>query len=466
MSERTVEEHRLDDCTTRGPTDEGPTASASDRQAMEIDVSLPPRDTGKQAWLFLSACWVIEACTFGFALSFGVFQEFYSTHEPFQNSDNIAVIGTTTSAIMYLAAPFVVTFCRFYPRWTRYLTFVGLTAASLSMVLSSFCTSISQLIGAQGVMFGLSGCIAYCPCTLYIDEWFDRRKGLAYGIVWSAGGVGGVILTPVLQNLLNRLEFQLAMRIWACVFFLVSAPFAFFVKPRLPFSSSHEKLSKMRFATSKRFLQHQLANTIQALGFFLPAIYLPTYARRIYGSTEFLAALTVMLVNVSSSVGLVAMGFLSDKLSVTTCMAIAGLGSSVSVLFIWGLSGSLPVLFVFCVFFGLFGGSWTSTWPGIMREVSQRDETAGYGSSDPIMVHGHLCIGRGIGNIISGFLSDALTKGLPGSGKYFGGYGSGYGFLILFTGLTGLFCGANFVWESLVKRVRQLCIVASRYLKA
>lgn len=34
----------------------------------------------------------------GFGTSFGVYQDFYSTHEPFAGSSNIAVIGTTTMA--------------------------------------------------------------------------------------------------------------------------------------------------------------------------------------------------------------------------------------------------------------------------------------------------------------------------------------------------------------------------------
>lgn len=32
----------------------------------------------------------------GFGFSFGIFQEYYSTHPPFAGSANIAVIGTTT----------------------------------------------------------------------------------------------------------------------------------------------------------------------------------------------------------------------------------------------------------------------------------------------------------------------------------------------------------------------------------
>jgi hypothetical protein len=56
--------------------------------------SLPKPDEGKDAWLFLSACFMMEALVWGFPFAFGLFQEYYSTHEPFASSSNIAVIGT------------------------------------------------------------------------------------------------------------------------------------------------------------------------------------------------------------------------------------------------------------------------------------------------------------------------------------------------------------------------------------
>ena len=77
---------------------------------------LPPIDRGKDAWLFLITCFFIEALVWGmhmdirllvgeirahhisgFAFSFGVFQDYYSTHEPFAGSGNIAIIGTTAT---------------------------------------------------------------------------------------------------------------------------------------------------------------------------------------------------------------------------------------------------------------------------------------------------------------------------------------------------------------------------------
>ncbi|KAI4595711.1 hypothetical protein KJ359_006702 [Pestalotiopsis sp. 9143b] len=70
---------------------------APEPQPASAEFSLPPVDTGKEAWLFLTACWFVEAFTFGFEFSFGVFQDYYSSHAPFAGSGNIAVIGTTTS---------------------------------------------------------------------------------------------------------------------------------------------------------------------------------------------------------------------------------------------------------------------------------------------------------------------------------------------------------------------------------
>jgi len=351
---------------------------------------------------------------------------------------------------MYIGTPFVLVLCRLYPRWARRFTLIGLLAASLSMAMSSFCDSVPQLIGTQGIVFGVGGCFACCPCVLYIDEWFAQRKGMAYGIVWSAAGFGGVVLPLLLNTLLNNLGFQTAMRVWAGVLFASSAPLAFFIKPRLPYSANtHIKPFNMRYVTSKLFALHQVANVIQATGYFLPGIYLPTYARMAFGASTVLSTLTVILVNIAATIGCVIMGSLTDKLHVTTCIIISAVGAATSVLLIWGLSASLPVLYVFCVLYGLFAGCWTSIWPGIMKEVSQRGESEGYGYVDPVMVFGHLCIGRGIGNVISGPRSHTLIRGLPWQGQAIAGYGSGYGSLIMYTGLTGLLSGMNFLWKRL-----------------
>jgi len=354
---------------------------------------------------------------------------------------------------MYLASPFVLALCRLYPRLARWLTLVGLVAASLTMALSSFCTTLAQLIATQGVLFGISGCLAYCPSILYIDEWFARRKGMAYGIMWSAAGFGGAVLPLVFECLLTAYGFRSALRIWAVVLFLFSLPLSFFVRPRLPLSGrvSSRPLFNMRYVLSRRFLLHQLANIVQATGYFLPGVYLPSYARATFGVSTMLSALTVLLINIAATVGSVVMGWMTDKLPVTTCLVVSGIGAGVAVLVLWGLTSTLAGVYAFAVAYGLFAGCYTSIWPGIMREIAspKPSEQHVHVYIDPSLVFGWLCAGRGIGNLVSGPLSNLLIHGRPWLNQAMGGYGSGYGSLIVYTGVSAVVGGSALFWKCL-----------------
>ena len=60
--------------------------------------SLPRADGGPKAWLFLLGAFVIEMVLWGFPFSFGVLQNYYSTHDPFfTDPAGISAVGTTCS---------------------------------------------------------------------------------------------------------------------------------------------------------------------------------------------------------------------------------------------------------------------------------------------------------------------------------------------------------------------------------
>jgi MFS family permease len=325
------------------------------------------------------------------------------------------------------------------------------------MAGSSFCNNVDQLIATQGVLFGIAGCFAYCPSILYIDEWFARRKGMAYGIMWSAAGFGGVVLPLLLEALLTRYGFRTALRVWAVVLALLALPLSWVVKPRLPLSAAtavgNRSHFNMRYVLSRRFLLHQLANVVQATGYFLPGVYLPSYARATFGVSTMLSALTVILVNIAATMGSVVMGWMTDKLPVTTCLVLSGIGASLAVLLLWGLTSTLAGVYAFCIAYGLFAGCYTSIWPGIMREIAnptgsdEGEDTRVY--VDPSLVFGWLCAGRGVGNVVSGPLSNLLVHSRPWVGQAMGGYGSGYGSLIVYTGVSAVVGGSAFVWRRL-----------------
>ncbi|KAI0012481.1 MFS general substrate transporter [Xylariaceae sp. FL0662B] len=429
-------------------TPAGDDASPRDWQPEEgrAEFSLPPVDGGKDAWLFLAACFAVEALVWGFPFAYGVFQDYYSTHEPFAGSTNVTVIGTSAMGIMYFTAPFMMGICRLFARRARWTPVFGLLIMCLALATSSFSNTVPQLIATQGILYGIGGSITYCPCIVFIDEWFVKRKGFAYGIMWSGTGLAGVILPLVMEWLLGIFGFRTTLRIWSGLLFALAAPLAWFIKPRVPYSAaSHSRPFNLKFLAMPTFLLYQLPNVVEATGFFLPGIYLPTYARSVLGAAAFASATTVLLVNVASVFGCVAMGWFTDRFHVSTCILLSTVGATIGALLIWGLSSSLPLLYFFCVLYGLFAGAYTTSWPGIMKEVVRKGETSDQ-SYDPTMVFGWLAAGRGIGNVVSGPLSEGLVQSWKGNNAGYG-YGSGYGSLIVFTGVTALFGGASFIWR-------------------
>jgi MFS family permease len=371
----------------------------------------------------------------------------------------IQIPDMTPQGIMYLDLPIITALVRLFPRQGRWSPLFGLLIICVALVMSSFATNVTQLIVTQGIFYAIGGSIAYSPSILYMDEWFVKKKGLAYGIMWSGTGLAGVIFPLLLEYLLSTYGYQVTLRLWAGLVFALTAPLAIFIKPRLPYSATtHTRSFDLRFVVSRTFLLHQLGNVVEAMGFFLPGIYLPTYARTTLGATPFQSAMSVLLLNVASVFGCVAMGGLIDRMHVTTCIFICSVGAAIGTFLIWGFSTTLPVLCVFCVLYGFFAGSYTSTWSGVMHDVaknagregdsSESQDSHNSGSTvDPTMVLAFLSAGRGIGNVASGPLSEALIANMPWRGQAAGGYGSGYGGLIVFTGVTAILGGGSYIWR-------------------
>lgn len=354
---------------------------------------------------------------------------------------------------MYLSAVPLMAFNRMFPRPARWMPLVGLLIMCFALAMSSFSTTVTHLIVTQGVFYGIGGGIAYIPCILYMDEWFVKRKGLAYGIMWSGAGLSGVALPLLLEHFLDAYGYKTTLRIWSGMLFGLTAPLAYFLKPRVPVpATTRPRPISFSFVLSPMFAIYQLTNIIEATGFFLPGIYLPSYARDSLDAGAFPSALTILLNNVASVVGCIAMGWLSDRFHVTTCLMVSTVGATVGTFLIWGFANSLGVLYVFSIVYGIFAGSFTSAWAGIMKEVASHGSIASTASgtqrnSDmyPPMVIGVLASGRGIGNVVSGPLSELLMKSRSWEGDAVGGYGSGYGSLIVFTGVTAFAGGASFL---------------------
>ncbi|KAK0116216.1 hypothetical protein ONS95_013243 [Cadophora gregata] len=410
------------------------------------EFSLPRADSGKDAWLFLAAGFVIEALVWGFPFSFGVFQEFYGHHELFSsNSSGIAVIGTTATGLMYVSGLVLFPAYKKFSHLASTLKWAGLPLMAAGIFAASFAQNVPHLILTQGVLYALGGCIIYYPTLLYIDEWFVQRKGLAFGIMWAGTGAGGLIIPFVLNSLLQRWGFRTTLRIWGTALLILSSPLICFLRPRIPVSRNptSQRYVGLGFLKSPSFWLLQVGLVIESVGCFIPSLYLPTFASSL-GHSRAVGTMLVALLNASGVGATVIMGMLCDRFHVTTIILLCSVGATISVFLFWGLSTALPLLIVFAIVYGFFAGGFVSTNAGVMKLVKGEDPTVDMG-----LLIGIISAARGVGAVAAGPLSEALLKGESWKGRVGLGYGSGYGELIVFTGVTAWFGGVGFLGRRL-----------------
>jgi MFS family permease len=202
-----------------------------------------------------------------------------------------------------------------------------------------------------------------------------------------------------------------------------------YLRPRLLVAqvTNHRKFD-IGFLRNKSFLILQLGNVLEGFGYFVPSIYLPTYARTL-GASSAVSALTLIVMNVATVFGSVIMGGIVDHYHITTCILLSTIGSTLSVFLLWGFSTNLSLLLVFCAAYGLCAGSYTTTYPGVMKTLRNSEQT-----TDSTMVFAVLVAGRGIGNVACGPVSAALMR--VGEVGDRGLYATEYGPLVLFTGIS------------------------------
>ncbi|KAM0718834.1 hypothetical protein Q7P37_005906 [Cladosporium fusiforme] len=408
-------------------------------QPMHIDdnirdgQALPRVDGGKDAWTVLAGCFVLEALVWGFPYSFGVFQNYYSTHEPFDRQPSgIAAISTTASGIMFIASPLVAVLIQRFPRSRRLANFVGLAILTIALVAASFTNTTGALLATQGILFAIGGLTMYFPAMYVIDEWFIARKGLAFAVIWTGTGVGGAIFPFVSQWLLDSYGFRTTLRVWAVVIFVLAFPSILATKNRLPASNSSTlRPLNLAFMKLAPFWIYSFGNMMQSIAYFLPQLWIPSFAREIG-----LPPLALCLLNLAACGGYISQGIIVDRYHVTVAICVATLGSVLAIFVFWGLTTSQAMLYVFVILWGLTGGGFSANWAGCAAAI----RNSGY-HVDTGMVISLLCVSKGVGSVVSGPISERLLRVALWDDAGFA-YGTRYGVVIVFTGVSATLGGA------------------------
>lgn len=207
----------------------------------------------------------------------------------------------------------------------------------------------------------------------------------------------------------------------------------YFLKPRrpLPTVSTPSVPINVDFLSSARFWIFLIGNIFEGTGYFMPQIYLPSFAEWLNFS-PIASTMSISILNVSSTLGLILTGLLVDRLPISIVLLISSLGAAASIFLLWGLSVTEPILYIFALTYGIFAGGYGSTWSGSALEVN-RDKPR----SDLVVIMNIIGASRGFGCVASGPVSELLLGIDIRVGV--GTYATKYASLIIFTGITAIF---------------------------
>nr|XP_031863730.1 uncharacterized protein CI109_000982 [Kwoniella shandongensis]KAA5530802.1 hypothetical protein CI109_000982 [Kwoniella shandongensis] len=437
VSVQTSQQH-LDDISSFSPDQEV--------QLNPVDI-LPPVDGGRRAWLFLIAATAIEILVWGLPFSIGILHNYWTnTLFKGQGESTITLAATLQTGFLYMSAGLFGPLLTALPRWQKTIQVLGLVAASVSMITSAFATKPWHLIVTIGCFYPLSGAL-YLPCATLLFEWFQGRRGMATGIMYAGTGIGGTLFPFIMSGLLEKVGYKAAM-ISIGVGYLILGSIALIpIRRRIPLSRYEQqggagsegirRRPKIDWSFMRRsaMLMGSLTILLTSLGNFIPSLWLPTYADELHLTRPSGTGL-IALMNAASVPGNALLGYLSDQLPLHIVVVVSCVGSAAACAFLWGFGVHEAQLVAFVIVFGVLGLSFSALWSKIISIISRDDPVA------PTLIFSMFTFIRGVGNISSGPVSDALLKlnTLKGST---GGYGfHNYGVLLVYTAVTILSGGA------------------------
>jgi predicted MFS family arabinose efflux permease len=274
-------------------------------------------------------------------------------------------------------------------------------------VAASFTSTVGGLVATQGVMYGIGFVVLTYPIISMVNEWWVLRKGMAFGLISSASGASGAVMPFVIEAMLQRYGYRVTLRAIAVAMALLTGPLIPLFKGRLPpAEQSAMARTNWSFIGKPLFWIFGISTLVQGLGFFFPALYLPSYATAIgLGSEQ--GALLLAIMAIFQVMGQFAFGYLSDKKLPVSILAVScSLMATVATLALWGTARSRALLIIFTMIFGFFGYSFGAMRMAMGKTVSDDPSAA-------VATYAILVFLQGVGNVLVGPISNAMfSKGV------------------------------------------------------
>jgi MFS family permease len=119
---------------------------------------------------------------------------------------------------------------RFGPRAVMEL---GVALMAAGLLLAPLTTQPWHLYLTIGVLVGAGSiCLGYSGQSLFLPNWFNRRRGLAMGLAFAGVGIGSITLLPWVQHMIEQTGWRTACTAMGIVVLVVLAPINLLLRKR------------------------------------------------------------------------------------------------------------------------------------------------------------------------------------------------------------------------------------------
>lgn len=290
----------------------------------------------------------------------------------------------------------------------RILLAIGSSGLALPLFAMAAVQSPWQAYVAHLVLGALGFAVLYAPLLAATGDWFDRRRGLAVGIVTAGGALGQGVLPFLANVLIDGVGWRLAFVILAvAVATALAMTLPYVTRPQ----GARPETGAATRGIERGFEAGRLRLNVLALAAFLcctcmgvPLMHVASFVGMVCGSPT-LGATSLLVAMLAGTVGRVWFGFLADRVGYLPSYALASAIQTISVAAYPLLGDSVSFLALSAVFGFGFSGNMTS----LVLCVRELVPHSRFGSSIGLVMM-VAWAGMGLGGYAGGALFDATLS--------------------------------------------------------
>ncbi|KAJ4154777.1 hypothetical protein LMH87_000055 [Akanthomyces muscarius] len=334
-------------------------------------ISAPPPDGGLTAWLQVLAGHLIVFNTWGYIISFGIFQPYYQDQLSLDPSA-VSWIGSVQICLVLLVGAFSGRL--FDAGYFKPMLVVGALLQLVGIFTASVATTYWQLFLSQGLCTGLGCGTIFAPMVANTSTYFAKRRTLAISASACGGATGGIVFPLIARNLLHSIGFGWTMRIMGFVVLAVYAIVLVCVRTRLAPRKAGAFIDTTAFQ-EVTYVLFAISMFITLWATYFVYFYARAYAVNVLNGSQDDSFNMLIVINAVGIPGRMVPAYLSDRYFGAVNVFLPTVLAMAVCVFAWVGVKTIIDEYIWIIFLGYFGagiqGLFPATLAGLTKDLSK-----------------------------------------------------------------------------------------------